>query len=182
MSSVSHISISSGSNDESIEPFEAPPSPDYASALDDNTMLIEAPASPNYTLDSDSDTKPFEEELQEADPEESSKEDPSEEDYEPLQAQIPLHRPYRIYPNKRRLICTSRKMVCPPFTLPPSIEAAIVNEIAAPLRKRDISPSSTSSSSAPLPSPLPSRKRCISPSLPPSPSIIITTTCYATTS
>ncbi|GJY47423.1 hypothetical protein Tco_0436486 [Tanacetum coccineum] len=225
MSSVSHISISSGSNDESTgsstsyiilldldakgsaspttvldfalvsdtdsEPFEAPPSPDYASASDDDTMLIEAPASPNYTLDSDSDTKPFEEDLQEADPEEYSKEDPSEEDsldedsmedYEPLQAQIPLHRPYRIYPNERRLICTSRKTVRLPFTLPLSIKAAIVNEIAAPPRKRDISPSSTSSSSTSSPSPLPSRKRCISPSLPPSPCIIITTTCYATTS
>ncbi|GJW79313.1 hypothetical protein Tco_0140995 [Tanacetum coccineum] len=66
---------------------------------------------------------------------------------------------------------TTRKMVRAPFTLLPSIEAAIAKEISAPPRKRTRSPSPppSPSPSPPLsPSPLPSPP--LSPSSPPSPS------------
>ncbi|GJS36626.1 hypothetical protein Tco_0535008 [Tanacetum coccineum] len=66
--------------------------------LDTETESFKAPTSPDYALGLDIETKPFEEDPQEAehDPEESLEEDPSEEDHfeedpteedEPLSAQ-----------------------------------------------------------------------------------------------
>ncbi|GKA15805.1 hypothetical protein Tco_0695552 [Tanacetum coccineum] len=174
---ASHIFVSSCSDDEStgssipyiiltdseamdatLSIAPAPLSPDYV------------PASPDYTLDSDLDSETFEEDPQEADPEESSKEGPW----------WMIHRMrirwrqmghYRLStrPCERRLICTSRKTVRPPFTLPPSIKAVIAKEITAPPHKRYRSPSSSSVLSSPSPSP--SHKRYRSPSLPPQPPV-----------
>ncbi|GJZ87833.1 hypothetical protein Tco_0659615 [Tanacetum coccineum] len=62
-------------------------------------------------------------------------------------------------------------MVRTPYTLPPSIEEPIAEEIAAPPHERYRSPSPSSASASPSPSPLPSRKRCREPSLPPSPPV-----------
>ncbi|GJY36093.1 hypothetical protein Tco_0421471 [Tanacetum coccineum] len=81
--------------------------------------------------------------------------------------EIPLRCPYRLHPNRPLLMNTSRKTVRAPFVLPPTIKAAISEEIAAPPRKRCRSPSppplpsssSTSSSPSPLPAMLPHHKR-----------------------
>nr|GEV47609.1 hypothetical protein [Tanacetum cinerariifolium] len=91
---VSHISISSDYDDESIDSYVsnvilndseakdtaspaalAPSSPDYVLTSPDyilvsntKTKPFKAPASPDYTPDSDTDTKPFKEDPQEAGP------------------------------------------------------------------------------------------------------------------
>ncbi|GKF60203.1 hypothetical protein Tco_0176989, partial [Tanacetum coccineum] len=74
-------------------------------------------------------------------------------------------------PNRVHMMRTLGKTIHPPYTLPPSIEAAIAEEIVAPPHKRYRSPSPSSASSLPPPSPLPSPscKRCSSSSPPPQP-------------
>nr|GEV12721.1 putative reverse transcriptase domain-containing protein [Tanacetum cinerariifolium] len=145
--SVSHISVSSRSDDEStglsipyiiltdsktedatLPVAPAPLSPDYV------------PASPVYTSDSDSDSEPFLEDPQEANPDESYEEYPSEDDSsdeDPMEANEPLHAQIKptppIHPSPIR---PAILMVRPPFTLPPAIEAAITEEITSPPRKR----------------------------------------------
>ncbi|GKA51789.1 hypothetical protein Tco_0744985 [Tanacetum coccineum] len=184
-SSASYVILS----DTKTDPVEALPSPDYVSASDTNTEPLEAPASPDYTTGLDTESKPSEIDRKESE-EDLSKEDPIE-DNEPLSAstahkppiqpspfcpvilvrpgqEIPLYRPYRTHYNGVRRMLTLRKMVHPPFTLLPAIEAVIAEEIAASPGERYRSP--FLSSPSPSPSPSPSRKRCRSPSLPPAPS------------
>ncbi|GJS73616.1 hypothetical protein Tco_0706457 [Tanacetum coccineum] len=107
--------------------FEAPPSPDYAPALDADTDSVEAPASPNYTPRSYTES-----ELSEDDPkeskEDSSEEDPMEDD-EPLPAQTE---------DGAGTIYSSI-----------SIEAAIAKEIAVLPHMRGKSPSQPPSSHPP---------------------------------
>nr|GEZ28604.1 hypothetical protein [Tanacetum cinerariifolium] len=93
--STSHFFISSDSDDESTSSFVSyiilsnskakdVTSPtvviNYVPDLDTDTEPFEAPASPDYTLGSDTETSPFEEDPQEANPKKSSNEDPLEED------------------------------------------------------------------------------------------------------
>nr|GEW37427.1 hypothetical protein [Tanacetum cinerariifolium] len=132
-----------------------------------DTEPFKALPSPDDTPTSDVEIEPFEEDPQEAelDLEDSIKEDPSKED--PSEATCPF---------RTRMICRPRKTISPPYTLPPTIEAMIIEEIAAPPRKRYKSPSplpsSAPSSASPSPSPSPSRKRCRPPSLPPPPLLV----------
>ncbi|GKB95165.1 hypothetical protein Tco_0981302 [Tanacetum coccineum] len=100
----------------------------------------------------------------EYDPEDFSYEDSSEEnpsankEDEPLSAQFtptpptqaaptvptsiiqpertPLYRPYRLHPNRTHFMFTLRKTTRAPYTLPPFLEAAIVESIDAPPHKR----------------------------------------------
>nr|GEW76327.1 hypothetical protein [Tanacetum cinerariifolium] len=97
------------------------------------------PTSPDYTSDSDSDSKTFKEDPQEAYPDESSEEDPLVDDLsneDTIEAGGPL-------------------------------QAHEIT--ARPCKRYRSPPSSSSTLSSPSPSPLPSRKRCRSPSLPPPP-------------
>nr|GEU30684.1 hypothetical protein [Tanacetum cinerariifolium] len=74
--------------------------------------------------------------------------------------EIPIHTPYMTHPNGVHKTLTLRKMVRPPFTLPPVIEAVIAKLIIAPPSER------YKSSFLSSPPPLPSCKRCRLPSPP----------------
>nr|GFA68529.1 hypothetical protein [Tanacetum cinerariifolium] len=166
-SSISYIILSDSEAEHVTSPIVIL---DYALSSDTDTEPFKALPSPDDTPTSDVEIEPFEEDAQEAelDLEDSIKEDPSKEDpseaYEPLPAQT---RPFRT-----RMICRPRKTISPPYTLPPTIEATIIEEIAAPPRKRYKSPSPLPSSASPSPSPSPSRKRCRPPSLTPPPLLV----------
>nr|GEU75583.1 hypothetical protein [Tanacetum cinerariifolium] len=152
---------------------------------DTDTEPLKAHDLPDYTLGSDTESEPSEIDPKESE-EEPSKEDPSKEDpiedEDPLLAQttltpliqpspsrhallvfpgqeIPVRTPYKRHPNGVRRTLTLRKMVHPPFTFPPVIEAAIAKEVVALSSERY---KSSVLSSSPLP--LPSCKRCRLPS------------------
>nr|GEX29159.1 hypothetical protein [Tanacetum cinerariifolium] len=116
-------------SDTDIELFKELPSPYYAPASDANTEPLETPASPDYTPGSDTESEPSEHDSDESSEEDSTKEDSSSLDdfhHTPRTNSIPTGYTTSTHQGKR---------VRAPFTLPPSIEAAIAEEIAAPPRK-----------------------------------------------
>ncbi|GJV26625.1 hypothetical protein Tco_1379320 [Tanacetum coccineum] len=109
--------------------------------LFDVINVHKAPTSPDYALGLDTESEPFE-----ADMEDPSEEEPTKAE-EPPPAQAaptstyyscstwvsdPFRRPYRTHTNGLRMMLTARKRGCAPFTLPPAIETTIIKEIAAP--------------------------------------------------